>query len=91
MGVIFRSAFTSSPKQFGYESLVEQKGQGTGAVGAYRTSIVPPVQPLILAETRIIQYLKPGSITSFFRAVFPLTLAKRLCRTVDRFNPEGMH
>jgi len=23
--------------------------------------------------------------------VFPLALAKRLRRTVDRFNPEGMH
>ena len=35
----------------------------------------------------------PGSVDRHSRPpdVFPLTFAKRLRRTVDRFNPEGMH
>jgi hypothetical protein len=35
----------------------------------------------------------PGSVDRHSRPsdVFPLTLAKRLCGTVDRFNPAGTH
>ena len=38
-------------------------------------------------------FCPPGSVNRHSRPpdVFPLTLAKRLRRTGDRFNPEGMH
>ena len=38
-------------------------------------------------------FCPPGSVDRYSRPpdAFPLTLAKRLRRTVDRFNPEGMH
>ncbi|WP_245332208.1 hypothetical protein [Bradyrhizobium sp. NAS80.1] len=38
-------------------------------------------------------FCPPGSVDRHSRPpdVFPLTLAKRLRRTVDRFNPQGMH